>query len=77
MVAGAVGDMGLLIGAFRHLRGELRDEMRASEDRGNSRIDEVKGEIKEEMRTGEERVNKRMDEGKEIQALQLPPPAQP
>ncbi len=43
LVAGAVGDMALLIGAFRHLRGELKDEMRASEDRVNSCIDEVKG----------------------------------
>ena len=81
--------MGLLIGAFRSLRGELKDEMRAGEDRTNKRIDEVK----EEMRAGEDRTNKRIDEVKVemkefkqemgeiktllIQALRLPPPAQP
>ena len=47
LVAGAVGGMGLLIGAFRSLRGELKDEMRAGEDRMNKRIDEVKEEMKE------------------------------
>ena len=61
LVAGAVGGMGLLIGAFRSLRGELKDEMRAGEDRMNKCIDEVK----EEMRTGEDRVNKRIDEVKD------------
>ena len=68
LVAGAVGGMGLLIGAFRSLRGELKDEMRAGEDRMNKRIDEVKGEmkeVKEEMRAGEARTNKRIDEVKE------------
>ena len=89
LVAGAVGGMGLLIGAFRSLRGELKGEMRAGEDRVNKRIDEVK----EEMRAGEARTNRRIDEVKEemkefkqemgeiktllIQALRLPPPAQP
>ena len=89
LVAGAVGGMGLLIGAFRSLRGELKDEMRAGEDRMNKCIDEVK----EEMRAGEDRTNKRIDEVKVemkevkqemgeiktllIQALRLPPPAQP
>ncbi len=122
LVAGAVGGMGLLIGAFRSLRGELKEEMRAGEDRVNKRIDEVKEEMKdfkdqarddmksfkdqvkeemkdfkeqvrEEMRAGEARTNKRIDEVKEemkefkqemgeiktllIQALRLPPPAQP
>ena len=38
LVAGAVEGMGLLIGAFRRLRGELKDEMRAGEDRMNKRI---------------------------------------
>ena len=61
LVAGAVGGMGLLIGALRSLRGELKDEMRAGEDRMNKCIDEVK----EEMRTGEDRVNKRIDEVKD------------
>ena len=68
LVAGAVGGMGLLIGAFRSLRGELKDEMRAGEDRMNKRIDEVKGEmkeVKEEMRAGKARTNKRIDEVKE------------
>ncbi len=125
LVAGAVGGMGLLIGAFRHLRSDLKGEMRemkeemhAGEDRVNKRIDEVKDEmkdfkeqvrdemragedrtnkrideVKEEMRAGEARTNKRIDEVKEemkefkqemgeiktllIQALRLPPPAQP
>ncbi len=114
LVAGAVGGMGLLIGAFRHLgsdlKGEMREmkeEMRTGEDRVNKRIDEVKeemragedrtnkriDEVKEEMRAGEDRTNKRIDEVKEemkefkqemgeiktllIQALRLPPPAQP
>ncbi len=125
LVAGAVGGMGLLIGAFRSLRGELKEEMRAGEDRVNKRIDEVKDEMKdfkeqvrdemragedrtnkridevrEEMRAGEDRTNRRIDEVKEemkevkvemkefkqemgeiktllIQALRLPPPAQP
>ena len=125
LVAGAVGGMGLLIGAFRSLRSDLkgevremkeemrtgedrvnkridevREEMRAGEDRVNKRIDEVKEEMKdfkeqvrEEMRAGEARTNKRIDEVKEemkefkqemgeiktllIQALRLPPPAQP
>ncbi len=39
--------MVLLISAFRHLRGELKDEMRASEDRVNKRIGEVKDEMKD------------------------------
>ena len=46
-VAGAVGGTELLIGAFRTLRGELKDEMRAGEDRTNKRINEVKEEMKE------------------------------
>ena len=78
LVAGAVGGMGLLIGAFRHLRSDLKGEMK---------------EMKEEMHAGEARVNKRIDEVKEemkefkqemgeiktllIQALRLPPPGQP
>ena len=82
LMAGAVGGMGLLIGAFHSLRGDLKGEMR-----------EMKEEMKEEIRTGEDRVNKRTDEVKEemkefkqemdeiktplIQALRLPPPAQP
>ena len=37
----------LLIGASRTLRGELKDEMRAGENRRNKRIDEVKEEMKE------------------------------
>ncbi len=63
--------MGLLIGAFRSLRCELKDEMRAGEDRTNKRIDEVKEEMKE--------VKQEMGEIKTllIQALRLPPPAQP
>ena len=72
LVAGAVGGMGLLIGAFRSLRGELKEEMRAGEDRVNKRIDEVKDEMKDfkeqvrdDMRAGEDRVNKRIDEVKE------------
>ncbi len=39
LVAGTVGDMGLLISAFRSLRSELKDEMRAGEDRMNKCID--------------------------------------
>ena len=89
LVAGAVGGLGLLISAFRNLRTELKEEMkelkqemRASEDRLNKRIDEVR----EEMRASEERVNRRIDEVKEevrelkallIQALQLSPAAKP
>ncbi len=72
LVAGAVGGMGLLIGAFRSLRGELKEEMRAGEDRVNKRIDEVKDEMKDfkeqvrdDMRAGETRKNKRIDEVKE------------
>ncbi|MCY4235597.1 MAG: hypothetical protein OXE74_04725, partial [Cyanobacteria bacterium MAG CAR2_bin_4] len=67
LVAGAVGGLGLLISAFRNLRTELKEEMkelkqemRASEDRLNKRIDEVR----EEMRASEERVNRRIDEVK-------------
>ena len=65
--------MELLIGAFHILRGELRDEMRAGEDRMNKRIDEVKGEmkeVKEEMHAGEDRTNKRIDEVKEEMRVQ-------
>ena len=71
LVAGAVGGMGLLIGAFRSLRSELKDEMRAGEARTNKRIDEVKGEMKG--------FKQEMGEIKTlvIQALRLPPPAQP
>ena len=71
LVAGAVGGMGLLIGAFRSLRGELKEEMRAGEARTNRRIDEVKEEMKE--------FKQEMGEIKTllIQALRLPPPAQP
>ena len=79
LVAGAVGGMGLLIGAFRSLRGELKGEMRemkeemhTGEARVNKRIDEVKDEMKDfkdqvrdEMRAGEDRTNKRIDELKE------------
>ena len=50
LVVGAVGGMGLLIGAFRSLRGdlkeEMKEEMRTGEDRTNKRIDEVKEEMK-------------------------------
>ena len=82
LVAGAVGGLGLLIGAFRNLRAELKEEMRAGEDRLNKRIDEVR----EEMRASEERLNRRIDEVKEemrevkallIQALQPSPVAKP
>ena len=89
LVAGAVGGLGLLINAFRNLRAELKEEMRAGEDRLHKRIDEVR----EEMRASEERVNRRIDEVKEemrevkqemkelkallIQALQLSPAAKP
>ena len=82
LVAGAVGGLGLLISAFRNLRTELKQEMRAGEDRVNKRIDEMK----EEMRASEERVNKRIDEVKEemkeikallIQALQPSPAVKP
>ena len=52
LVAGAVGGMGLLIGAFRHLGSDLKGEMR---------------EMKEEME-----IKTLL-----IQALRLPPPAQP
>ena len=54
LVAGAVGGMGLLIGAFRSLRGDMKGEMR-----------EMKEEMKEEMRAGEDRTNKRIDEVRE------------
>ncbi len=53
LVAGAVGGLGLLISAFRSLRVDLKEEMRASEGRVNRRIDEVKEqmrEFKEEMK---------------------------
>ena len=89
LVAGAVGGLGLLISAFRNLRTDLKEEMRAGEARVNKRIDEVK----EEMQAGEARVNKRIDEVKGemrevkeemkeiktllIQALQLSPAAKP
>ena len=72
---------------------ELKQEMRASQDRVNKRIDEVRTEMKEEVRASEERVNRRIDEVKEemrevkeemrelkallIQALQLSPAAKP
>ena len=72
----AAGDPGQLVTArrpgVRSLRGELKDEMRAGEDRVNKRIDEVKDEMKDfkeqvrdEMRAGEARTNKRIDEVKE------------
>ena len=54
VMAGAVGGLGLLIGAFRNLRADLKQEMR-----------EAKVEMKEEMRAGETRVNRRIDEVKE------------
>ncbi len=89
LVAGAVGGLGLLIGAFRNLKADLKEEMRDGEARLNKSIDEVK----EEMRAGEARVNRRIDEVKEemreakeemkelkallIQALQLSPAAKP
>ena len=86
LVAGAVGGLGLLISAFRNLRADLKEEMRAGEARVNKRIDDLRTEMKEEMRAGEERVNKRIDEVKEemkeikallIQALQPLPAAKP
>ena len=86
LVAGAVGGLGLLISAFRNLRTEMKEEMRAGEERLNKRIDEFRTEMKEEMRAGEERANKRIDEVKEemkeikallIQALQPSPAAKP
>ncbi len=50
---------------------EVKEEMRAGEDRTNKRIDEVKVEMKE--------FKQEMGEIKTllIQALRLPPPAQP
>ena len=58
LVAGAVGGLGLLISAFRNLRTEMKEEMRAGEERLNKRIDELRAE----MMAGEERANKRVDE---------------
>ena len=75
LVAAAVGGLGLLVGAFRNLRADLKDEMR-----------ELKGDLKDEMRAGETRVNRRIDELKDemrelktllIQTLQLSPAAKP
>lgn len=60
----AVGGLGLLISAFRNLRAELKQEMRAGEARVNKRIDEVKEEMKELKALL-------------IQALQLSPAAKP
>ena len=40
LVAGAVGGPGLLINAFRNLRADLNEGMRAGEARVNGRIDE-------------------------------------
>ena len=79
LVAGAVGGLGLLISAFRNLRTEMKEEMRAGEERLNKRIDELRAEmmageerankrvdeLRAEMRAGEERTNKRIDEVKE------------
>ncbi|HBP53066.1 MAG TPA: hypothetical protein DD643_01345 [Synechococcus sp. UBA8638] len=64
LVAGAVGGLGLLISAFRNLGAELKEEMRASEERVNKRIDEVKEEMKE--------IKALL-----IQALKLSPAAKP
>ena len=64
LVAGAVGGLGLLIGAFRNLRADLKEEMRAGEARVNKRIDEVREEMKE--------IKALL-----IQALQLSPAAKP
>ncbi|KKZ12421.1 MAG: hypothetical protein TE42_04575 [Candidatus Synechococcus spongiarum SP3] len=86
LVAGAVGGLGLLISAFRNLRADLKEEMRAGEARVNKRIDELRTEMKEEMRASEERINRRIDEVKEemkeikallIQALKPSPAAKP
>ena len=62
---------GCSIGAFRGLRGELKDEVRAREARVDKRIDEVEEEMKE--------FKQEMGEIKTllIQVLHLPPPAQP
>jgi len=38
LVAGAVGGLGLLISAFRNLRAELKEEMRASEERSTGAL---------------------------------------
>ena len=62
LVAGGVGGLGLLISAFRNLRAEVKEEIRASEERLNKRIDETRTEVKEEIRASEERLNKRIDE---------------
>ena len=71
LVAGAVGGLGLLIGAFRNLGAELKEEMRAGEERLNKRIDEVRQEMRE--------VKEEMKELKTllIQALQPSPAAKP
>ena len=61
LVAGAVGGMGLLISAFRSLRGDLKGEMKEMKEE----MKEMKEEMKEEMRTGEDRTNKRIDEVRE------------
>ncbi len=71
LVAGAVGGLGLLISAFRSLRVDLKEEMRASEDRVNRRIDEVK----EQMRESKEEMKE--IRGLLIWALHLSPEAKP
>ncbi len=82
LVAGAVGGLGLIISAFRNLRVDLKEEMRASEDRVNRRIDEVKEEMrefKEEMKEQMRESKKEMKEirGLLIRALHLSPEAKP
>ena len=58
-------------GEMKDFKEQVREEMRAGEDRTNKRIDEVKEEMKE--------FKQEMGEIKSllIQALRLPPPAQP
>ena len=83
LVAGAVGGLGLLVNAFGNLRAdfkkemrgtkqEIREEMRAGEDRVNRRIDEVKDDLKEvkaEMKEVKDEMREMKGEMQELKSL--------
>ena len=72
LVAAAVGGLGLLVGAFRNLRADLKDEMRAGETRVNRRVDELKDEMKEmKLELRDEMKEMKLDLRDEMKEMKL------
>ena len=71
-----MGVIALFLGAFRGLRADLKDEIRASEARQEKQVSELKKELSDALKDSEARQQKQMDELKkanEVLAGKLDP----